>query len=126
MNKKGKFIAVVNIRSFESMDNGQKVTRWAVKYLCEYNYPHKDGTIGKQQILAEVYYDENPNMQVGPIEDPNEYEMQFFFKVRQGLQGASGDQQEGRALCYPRHHPPKGKSECHLRWLREVKKGLNG
>ena len=84
MNKKGKFIAVVNIRSFESMDNGQKVTRWAVKYLCEYNYPHKDGTIGKQQILAEVYYDENPNMQVGPIEDPNEYEMQFFFKVRQG------------------------------------------
>ena len=84
MNKKGKFIAVVNIRSFESMDNGQKVTRWAVKYLCEFNYPHKDGSTGKQQILAEVYYDENPNMQVGPIEDPTEYEMQFFFKVRQG------------------------------------------
>ncbi len=84
MNKKGKFIAVVNIRSFESMDNGQKVTRWAVKYLCEFSYPHKDGSTGKQQILAEVYYDENPNMQVGPIEDSTEYEMQFFFKVRRG------------------------------------------
>ena len=52
MNKKGKFISVESIRSFETLDNGQKVTKWAVKYLCEFNYPHKDGSIGKQQILA--------------------------------------------------------------------------
>lgn len=84
MNKNGKFISVENIRSFESMENGQKVTKWAVRYLCEFNYPHKDGTMGKQQILAEAYYPEQPNLQVGPVDDPNEYEMQFFFKVRKG------------------------------------------
>ena len=84
MNKKGKFISVESIRSFETLDNGQKVTKWAVKYLCEFSYPHKDGSIGTQQILAEAYYDNEPNLHVGPVEDPNEYEMQFFFKVRRG------------------------------------------
>ena len=84
MNKKGKFIEVVGIRTYEVTEDGRTVTKWVVKYLLEFEYPRKDGTTGKQQILAEVYYDETPNMQVGPIEDPNEYEMQFFFKVRQG------------------------------------------
>ena len=92
MNKNGKFIAVVSIRSFETTDNnGQKITKWAVKYLIEFEYPRKDGTSGKQQIMAEAHYTENPNLQVGPVSDPNVYEMQFFFKVRKG-KGKNGEE----------------------------------
>lgn len=83
MTVKGKFVSVEGIRNYVSTDNnGQQVTKWVVKYLTEFDYPKKDGTIGKQQILAEVTYNENPNMQLGPIEDENVYEMQFYFKVR--------------------------------------------
>lgn len=85
MNTKGKFIAVEGIRSYETTDNnGQKITKWAVKYLISIDYTRKDGSIGKQQILAEAYYTEQPTLQVGKVDDPNEYEMQFFFKVRRG------------------------------------------
>ena len=81
MNKKGKFLAVVSIRSYETTENGQKITKWAVKYLIEFEYPRKDGSMGKQQLVAEVHYTEQPNLQVGPVDDPNVYEMQFHFKV---------------------------------------------
>lgn len=84
MNKKAKFISVENIRSYQVTEDGRTVTKWVVKYLIEFDYPRKDGSIGKQQILAEVTYDEQPKLQVGPVDDPNEYEMQFFFKVRRG------------------------------------------
>jgi len=90
MNKKARFISVENIRSFEAVEDGQKVTRWAVKYLIEFEYPRRDGSISKQQILADVYYPQQPNLQVGPLEDPNVYEMQFFFKVRKGT-GRNGE-----------------------------------
>ena len=85
MTVKGKFATVEAIRSYETTDNnGQKITRWVVKYLIEFDYPKRDGTTGKQQILAEVTYDKQPDVQVGPVDDPNIYEMQFFFKVRRG------------------------------------------
>ncbi len=82
MNKKAKFVSVENIRSFEAMEDGQKVTKWAVKYLIEFDYQRRDGSIGKQQILADAYYPQQPTLQVGLLNDPNEYEMQLFFKVR--------------------------------------------
>jgi hypothetical protein len=83
MTVKGKFVSVEGIRNYDSTDsNGQPVTKWVVKYLTEFDYPKKDGTIGKQQILAEVTYNEKPNLQLGAIDDPNVYEMQFYFKVR--------------------------------------------
>ena len=85
MNKKGKFLAVVSIRSYETTENGQKITKWAVKYLIEFEYPRKDGSMGKQQLVAEVHYTEQPNLQVGPVDDPNVYEMQFHFKVRKAV-----------------------------------------
>ena len=81
MNKKGKFIEVVGIRTYEVTEDGRTVTKWVVKYLLEFEYPRKDGTTGKQQILAEVTYDKNPDVQVGPVDDPNIYEMQLYFKV---------------------------------------------
>ena len=96
MNKKGKFIEVVGIRTYEVTEDGRTVTKWVVKYLLEFEYPRKDGTTGKQQILAkdgttgkqqilaEVTYDKNPEVQVGPVDDPNIYEMQLYFKVRRG------------------------------------------
>ena len=105
MNKKGKFIEVVGIRTYEVTEDGRTVTKWVVKYLLEtyevtedgrtvtkwvvkylleFEYPRKDGTTGKQQILAEVTYDKNPEVQVGPVYDPNIYEMQLYFKVRRG------------------------------------------
>ena len=85
MTVKGKFVSVEGIRNYDSTDsNGQPVTKWVVKYLTEFDYPKKDGTIGKQQILAEVTYNENPEVQVGPVDDPNIYEMQLYFKVRRG------------------------------------------
>ncbi|MBP5499125.1 MAG: hypothetical protein J6Y05_00325 [Bacteroidales bacterium] len=85
MNVKGKFVSVEGIRSYETTDsNGQKITKWVVKYLIEFDYPRKDGTMGKQQILAEVHYTEQPNYVVGPLNDPNVYDMQFHFKVRRG------------------------------------------
>lgn len=90
MNKKGKFLAVVSIRSYETTENGQKITKWAVKYLIEFDYPRKDGSMGKQQLVAEVHYTERPNLQVGPVDDPNVYEMQFHFKVRKAV-GRNGD-----------------------------------
>ena len=83
MNVKGKFLSVEGIRTYDATDNnGQTIKKWVIKYLIEFDYPRKDGTIGKQQILAEVTYNENPNVQLGAIDDPNVYEMQFFFKVR--------------------------------------------
>ena len=84
MNKKGKFIEVVSIRTYEVTEDGRKVTKWVVKYILEFEYPRKDGTTGKQQILAEVTYDKDPNLQVGPVDDPTIYEMQLYFKVRRG------------------------------------------
>ena len=98
MNKKGKFLAVVSIRSYETTENGQKITKWAVKYLIEFEYPRKDGSMGKQQLVAEVHYTEQPNLQVGPVDDPNVYEMQFHFKVRKavGRNGAAGLSQEDK------------------------------
>ena len=85
MTVKGKFVSVEGIRNYDSTDsNGQAVTKWVVKYLTEFDYPKKDGTIGKQQILAEVTYDKKPEVQVGPVDDPNIYEMQLYFKVRRG------------------------------------------
>ena len=85
MTVKGKFVSVEGIRNYDSTDsNGQPVTKWVVKYLTEFDYPKKDGTIGKQQILAEVTYDKKPEVQVGPVDDPNIYEMQLYFKVRRG------------------------------------------
>ena len=84
MNKKGKFIEVVGIRTYEVTEDGRTVTKWVVKYLLEFEYPLKDGTTGKQQILAEVTYDKNPEVQVGPVDDPNIYEMQLYFKVHRG------------------------------------------
>ncbi len=85
MNKKARFVSVENIRSYDTLDNGQKVTRWSVKYLIEFEYPRHDGSIAKQQLLAETYYTDKPNLQVGPINDPNVYDMQFHFKVRKGV-----------------------------------------
>ena len=84
MNKKGKFIEVVSIRTYEVTEDGRKVTKWVVKYLLEFEYSRKDGTIGKQQILAEVTYDKKPDVQVGPVDDPNIYEMQLYFRVHRG------------------------------------------
>ena len=84
MNKKGKFIEVVSIRTYEVTEDDRKITKWVVKYILEFEYPRKDGTIGKQQILAEVTYDKDPNLQVGPVDDPTIYEMQLYFKVRRG------------------------------------------
>lgn len=82
MTVKGKFVSVEGIRNYDSTDsNGQPVTKWVVKYLTEFDYPKKDGTIGKQQILAEVTYDKKPDVQLGPVDDPTIYEMQFHFKV---------------------------------------------
>ena len=92
MNKKGKFIAVVSIRSYETTDNnGQQITKWAVKYIIEFEYPRKDGSPGTQQILAEVHYTEKPKVELGPVDDPNVYEMQFHFKVRKAKGKNGGD-----------------------------------
>ncbi len=90
MNKKARFISVENIRSFETVEDGQKVTKWAVKYTIEFEYPRRDGSMGRQQILADAYYPQRPDLQVGPVDDPNIYEMQFFFKVRKGT-GRNGE-----------------------------------
>ncbi len=90
MNKKARFVSVVSIRSFETMEDGQKVTKWAVKYLIEFEYPRRDGSVGKQQILADAYYLQKPELVVGPLDDPTVYEMQFFFKVHQGT-GRNGE-----------------------------------
>ena len=35
MNKKGKFIEVVGIRTYEVTEDGRTVTKWVVKYLLE-------------------------------------------------------------------------------------------
>jgi len=90
MNKKARFISVENIRSFETVEEGQKVTKWAVKYLIEFEYPRRDGSTGRQQILADAYYPQQPTLKVGPLDDPNIYEMQFFFKVRKS-KGRNGE-----------------------------------
>ena len=92
MNQNGKFVAVASVRSYEAKDNnGQPTTKWAVKYIIEFDYPRKDGSTGKQQILAEVHYTECPNVQVGPVDDPTVYEMTFHFKVRKA-KGKNGEE----------------------------------
>ena len=81
---KGKFKEVLGIRPFQTRE-GQN--RYAVEYLIEETYTRRDGSTGAQQYIAETYYDQQPNLGVGAVSDPNVYEFELFFKVRTAQDG---------------------------------------
>lgn len=78
---KAVFKRVVEVRPFTTRDGKNKFT---VVYLIESNYSRRDGSVGSQELLVEVVYDTQPQIQVGEVADMDVYEFELFFKVNPG------------------------------------------
>lgn len=83
---KATFKKVVEIRPFKTRD-GQD--RFTVVYLIASNFNKRDGSTGVNVLLVEVVYDQQPQLQVGDINDPDIYEFEIYFRVNQSQKDAS-------------------------------------
>ena len=81
---KANFKAVADVRSFTTREGA---TKYTVTYLINSQYCRRDGSIGNNQLLVEVVYDQQPNVTVGEVNDTTQYEFELYFRVNSGKNG---------------------------------------
>lgn len=81
---KANFKAVADVRSFTTREGA---TKYTVTYLINAPYSRRDGSVGSNQFLVEVVYDQQPNVTVGELNDSNQYEFELYFRVNAGRNG---------------------------------------